>query len=135
MTEHITLTEHSNGIHEIKWHAATRQVVDEYFTHIEAILKKQVVGQEPVAYILVDLSQSGAPPFTYLTQQGRKLLHEHHRERDAIHVKIAFLAKDSTKTVLSLAEAFVKLLPIDASFKIFDWTKRHDAEEWLLNNA
>jgi hypothetical protein len=135
MTEHITLTEHDNGIHEIKLHAATRQVVDEYFTHIEAILKKQVVGQEPVASILVDLSESGAPPFTYLTQQGRKLLHEHHRERDAIHVKIAFLAKDSTKTVLSLAEAFVKLLPIDASFKIFDWTKRHDAEEWLLNNA
>ena len=135
MAEHLTLTEHSNGIHEIKFHAATREVVDEYFTQVEAILKKQIAGQEPVAHILLDLSESGAPPFSYLTQQGRKLLHEHHHERDAIHLKTAFLAKDSTKTVLSLAESFVKMLPIDASFKIFDWTKRRDAEEWLLNNA
>src|SRR5262245_35263523 len=135
MTEHLTLIEHDNGIHEIILHAATRQAVGEYFILVETILKKQIAGQEPVAHLLLDLSESGAPPFTYLTQQGRKMLHEHHHERDAIHLKMAFLAKDNTKTVLSLAESFVKLLPIDATFKIFDWTKRHDAEEWLLSNA
>ena len=135
MTEHITVTEHDNGVHEIIFHAATRQVVDEYFTQVEAILKKQIAGQEPLAHILLDLSESGVPPFSYLTRQGRKMLHEHHHERDAIHLRMAFLAKDSTKTVLSLAESFVKMLPIDATFKIFDWTKRHDAEEWLVSNA
>ena len=135
MTEHITVIEHDNGVHEIILHEATRQVVDDYFTQVEAILKKQIAGQELLAHILLDLSESGAPPFSYLTQQGRKMLYEHHHERDAIHLRMAFLAKDSTKTVLSLAEAFVKLLPIDVTFKIFDWTKRHDAEEWLLSNA
>ena len=135
MTEHITLTEHPNGIHEFKFHEATRQVVDEYFAQVETILKKQIAGQEPIAHILLDLTDSGVPPFSYLTQQGRKLLHEHHHERNAIHLKTAFLAKDGAKTVLSLAETFVQMLPIDASFKIFDWTKRHDAEKWLLNNA
>lgn len=135
MTEHLTLIEHTNGIHEIILHAAIRQVIDEYVIHVKRILINQIAGQESVAHILLDVSKSGAPPFAYLTQQGRKLLHEHHHERDAIHLKMAFLAKDSTKTVLSLAEAFVKMLPIDVAFKMFDWTKRNDAEEWLLTNA
>jgi hypothetical protein len=135
MPELLTFTEHPDGIHEIKFHEATRQVVDEYLPLLESILKKQIAGQEPVAHLLLDLSESGAPPFTYITQQGRKLLHEHLYDRDSIHLKTAFLAKDSTKTVLSLAETFVSMLPIDATFKVFDWTKRNEAEEWLLTDG
>ena len=135
MSDLITVTEHDNGIHEIKFHEATRHAVDEYLHTVESILTKQIAGQEAIAHILLDLTDSGVPPFAYITQQGRKLLHEHHRERAAIHLRLAFLAKDGAKTVLSLAEAFIKMLPIDASFKVFDWTKRHEAEDWLLSNG
>lgn len=134
MSDYLTLIEHDNGIHELIFHEATRHAVDEYLGIVETILEKQLAGGEAIIHLLIDLSEAGAPPFAYITQQGRKMLHEHHKERDAIHLKSAFLAKDSTKTVLSLAETFVKMLAIDASFKVFDWTKRHDAEDWLLNH-
>ena len=135
MGELITVTEHRNGIHEIRFHTATRHAVDEYLQTVESILSRQVAGQEAVAHLLLDLTDSGVPPFAYIIQQGRKILHEHHRERDVIHLRLAFLAKDGDKTVLSLAETFVNMLPIDATFKVFDWTKRHEAEEWLLSNG
>ena len=135
MSETVNLTEHDNGIHEVVFHEATRQAVDDYMTIVTSIIEKQLAGAEAKVHLLVDLSESGAPPFAYITQEGRKMLHEHHHDREGIHLKGAFLAKDSTKTVLSLAETFIKMLPIDASFKVFDWTKRHDAEDWLLNDA
>jgi hypothetical protein len=134
MSEHVELIEHDDGIHEIIFHEATRQAVDDYMILVERIIEKQIAGREPVACVLLNLSHSGVPPFAYITQKGRSLLHEHHKERDAIHLKSAFLAKDSAKAVLSLAETFIKMLPIDATFKVFDWTKRSDAEAWLLSN-
>lgn len=135
MTEKIEVIEHNNGIHEVIFHESTRQAVDEYMQVVESILKKQIAGEEPVIRLLLDLSESGAPPFAYITRQGRKLLHDHHHDRAAINLKSAFLAKDGTKTVLSLAEAFISLLPFDATFKVFDWTKRSEAEEWLLSHG
>jgi len=135
MRECVELIEQDNGIHELIFHEATRQAVDDYIVLVAQIINKQIAGNESAAHILMNLTESGAPPFTYVTQQGLALLHEHLKDRSQIHIKSAFLAKESTKTVLSLAEAFVEMLPIDVTFKVFDWTKRGEAEEWLMSDG
>ena len=134
MSETVEHIVHENGINEIILHKDDRQVVDDYMAIIETLLIEEIEREEdqPVR-ILVDLTKTlNVPPFAYITTKGRKILSKHYKDRDKIHVRGILLAKHDEMTIVSLAEALFKLLPVDAKMKPFEGRHRVQAIEWLL---
>lgn len=134
MAEHIEHIEHDNGIHEIIFLDASRHAVDEYMNTLEELVTPIVENNSVTKlFFIANLTQShDLPSFSYITRQGRKLLHEHLSDRDKFHLRGAFLAKHDEVLVLSLAESFIKLMPVDMIMKVFEEESRDEAINWLL---
>lgn len=136
MSEHIEYIVHENGINEIILHADDREVVDEYMNTIEKLIVQEIEDDSiTIVRLLVNLTQTrNIPPFAYITKKGRRMLHEHFRDRDKIHLRGVMLARHDEMTIASLAETFIKLLPIDAQMKPFEGNQREEAIAWLLSD-
>lgn len=134
MAEHIEHKVHDNGIHEVIFLIADHEVVDRYMNLMEALIEKIIDSDSPQKLsILLDMTRTlDLPPFSYITRQGRKLLHDHLKGRDKLHLRTAFLARHDELLVLSLAENFFKLLPVDIHMRVFEAGQREQAISWLL---
>jgi hypothetical protein len=134
MPEELEIISHEHGIYELIFHSETRQIVDEYFAWLETMVIPLAEGSETgQVRLIVNFSQiRDLPSFSYLTNQGRKLLERHSEIRGKLHIRGAFLARQDEMMVLSLVESFFKLLPIDAKLKAFQAHEREKAIAWLL---
>lgn len=134
MSDNVEHIIHENGINEFILHSDDRGVVDEYISYLEELVVKAIEndGNDKI-HVLINLTQTqNIPPFTYITKQERNLLHKYHDDRDKIHIRSAALARHDEMTIISLFEAFLKLLPVDAKVKSFESNQREQAIEWLL---
>lgn len=136
MAEYIEHTVHDNGIHEITYLEANRHAVDVYIELMESLLEEMLEDDSiEKVRILVNLTKTRElPAFSYLTSQGRKLVHEHLKDRAKFRVRSAFLAKHDEIMVMSLAESFLKLMPVDMKIKIFEADLRDEAIQWILSD-
>jgi hypothetical protein len=134
MAEHIEHSLHDNGIHEITFLNAERHAVDAYMSLMDSLvtemLENDSIGK---LRLMVDLTKShDLPSFSYITSKGRKLLHDHLKDRAKFHVRAGFVAKHDEIMVMSLAENFLKLMPVDMKVKVFEADMRDEAIIWIL---
>jgi len=132
LIEHI---EHDAGYHEVIFLADSRPAVDAHMAVVKTLLQDAIASDEIVTvHLVINLTQiKNVPPFAYLTKSGRKILQQFAKNRDKLHLRGVFLAKHNEMSILSLAENFIKLLPVDATIKPFE--DRHAAIAWLLKDA
>jgi hypothetical protein len=135
MSQHIEHSLHDKGIHEITFWEANHDAVDTYINLMESLITEIMESDAPQkCRLLLNLTQTqDLPAFAYVTKQGRKMLHGHLKDREKLHLKAAFLARHDEMLVLSLAENFLKLMPVDMDMKIFDENQRDEATTWLLS--
>lgn len=136
MVEYIEHTLDENGIHEIIFLEAHHHAVDSYMNLMEALVKEMIESDEiDKLRVMVNLTKSpDLPSFSYITSKGRKLLHGHLKDRAKFHVRAAFVAKHDEMMVMSLAENFLKLMPVDMKAKVFDGALRDEAINWILSD-
>jgi stage II sporulation SpoAA-like protein len=134
MAEYIEHAVHDNGIHEITFLDTKREAVDAYMSLLESLIAEMLERDSPEKLaILLNLTQtSELPAFSYITKKGRHMLLGHLKDRDKLHVRTAFLAQQNAMMVLSLAENFIKLLPVDMQMKAFEGNQRDEAIDWVL---
>ena len=135
MAEHIEHILHDNDVHEIIFLDANRHAVDAYMNLLESLIVEKIEsGSTEKLHVLLNLTQTrDLPPFSYITKQGRKMLHEHMHDRGKLHLRTAFLARHDEMMVLSLAESFIKLMPVDMQVKVFEANQRDEAIDWVLS--
>lgn len=130
----IEIIQHENDIVEVIFLDNDRAAVDAYLTYIEAMLLEKA-EQEAQARLIVNFSRSGIPSMSYITGKIRNLLREHADKRRLLHLRGAFIASADDSLMLSLAETFTNILPIDATMKVFKIENYDDAKEWLTNDG
>lgn len=136
MSDNIEHIIHENGINEIILHADDREVVDAYMGVVEGLVTAAIESEDSsTIHLLVNLTQTrNAPPFSYITKKGRNLLHEHFKDRKKFQLRSVLLARQDEMTIVSLAESFFRLLPVDAKMKAFESHQRDNAIAWLLSD-
>lgn len=118
-----------NRYYEITYHEVSRQAVDDYFYHLDQVLKQASAGE--TVYILSDGSEiSSMQPLQYMMSRARALFSQN---RNRPHMRVA---------VLYQSGAFIELL--DGLFRVFmrghDRLRffrsetRDDAINWLLSD-
>ena len=136
MAKHIEHTIHDNGIHEIIFLDANHEAVNIYIDLMETLITEMIESDVPQKlHLLLNLTRTqDLPAFSYVTKQGRKMLHGHLKDREKLHIRSAFLARHDEMMVLSLAESFIKLMPVDMTVKVFDENQHGEAINWILSN-
>lgn len=134
MSEHIEYIEYDNGIHEFIFLNTNREAVNDYVNQLEALIKAMIEDDSATMLrFMVNLTETrDLPAFSYITNQGRRMLQGFLKDRGKFHLRGAFLAKQNKMMVLSLTESFIKLIPVDINVKVFEENSRDEAINWLL---
>jgi hypothetical protein len=118
-----------NGIHELIFRESSRDAIDEFFRHVESILK-QTPNTEIARYI-VDVTQADRPvSMMGIIQRFRKL--ETSMPRRA-RGRTAILHPQGS--MLSFVDGLIRALaPTQDVTRFFPAEKRAEAETWVLSD-
>ena len=124
--------EHENQIHEVVFHVATPQAVDQWFEYVEQTNKSY---QAPdVVFYIMDTSRSGDLPVRYTRERAERYEKENPNRPFA---RMVGLHNDATSgLMLNVLNLFVRWLQRNPKAKIrfFPVSKRDEAIQWLLSN-
>lgn len=129
----VELIEHPEGYYEAIFHDGSRDAVAMYIDMVEKLILHHLEAQD-TARLLINLSEGKMPPIAALSQQARRMLQQHRQDREKLHMRGAFLATSDEALILTLAQSFIKLMPIDANMQTFTTEHRAKAIVWLLED-
>lgn len=115
----------NNDVHKLVLQSKTTQAVDDALQHMKQILDDQ--AYEDRLLLLIDTRQSGVPPVSYFLSAIRQF---YGGRDDLPPVRAAYLYDDNV--VLSVIQAFLDRIPMDASRRFMRGKSEIDAIEWLL---
>lgn len=124
MSENVTYTILDNGIHKFVWNDNIRDAVYEHAAYYRE-MNHDLAANERVL-ILIDLSQSGAPPFKILNDAFQKS-----GMRKDIDYRTAYLADDSFVEVMM--KNFTMVNRISGNRAFFKPGEEEEATQWLLS--
>lgn len=87
-------TEHDNGIWVFKFLESSTKAVDEWLAWQEYFINTTPLPEDKVARMVMDIRQSGLPPFLYTLQQSRAWRGKH-PEVETILLKVALVTNTS----------------------------------------
>jgi hypothetical protein len=98
-------TELENGIWVFKFLESSTKAVDEWLDWQEYFINTAPLPEDNIARMVIDIRQSGLPPFLYTMQQARAWRGKH-PEVEAILLKVAMV----TKTTGALQQRYANLI-------------------------
>lgn len=124
-------TPEPNGIHHFVFQNPSHQAIDQWFTYLEDIYFHQLPNTDGRMRLLLDVSQSGLLPMTYIQHRGRGWLKEH-----PITHELRFAIVHSYGFPIPLAQTFLRVLRTTYRPDIDYFPKPHEAQaiEWLLSD-
>jgi hypothetical protein len=126
------LIHHPHNVYEIRMHKKTRQAVDVMAGHMWALIESWDIDEHgDEMRLLINMSESGVPSVTYAMRKIRNWFSENSSDLNKIHIREAYLAPSGSEIVLSLADSFAKILPLDIEVKFFPAHDYDGAMTWL----
>ena len=124
--EHCIYTRLENGVHEFVMLSSKRDAIDVYMAMYEPIYRQ--LPADGVMYSIVDQSQSGMPPITYLTSAVKRMI-DNNPPRRKTCMAIIF----SNNMMVALLETVRTLLtkPGYDDVRFFHVNNRDQAIAWL----